>query len=469
MAETPRKRLRFEATCPVCLAYFADPVTLDCGHNFCQGCISTCWEEAGTETRCPQCRAAVGRDFKSNRSLASIVEIAQQLNSMGLEGPKCVTHKAPMNLFCKDHEIFFCLLCDAAQQHPCKAVVPIDQAVEEYKDRIFRCLEVLKEGRETILQYTENLENESQDLLELMKEEKGKIVAEFGKLCQSLRDQEKLLLQDMVNVEKCLAVIKKSCLSRFSEELASLGGFIQDMEEVRQKPEIEFLQEAKSILQRYDKKKQFENPFFFYTVLKWRIEEFRDRNVCLNSIVQELRGGLTGLNAATETITLDPKTASPQLIMSRDFKSVRHGGKDPDLSTNPERIYDDWPFVMGSQALRGGRYTWQVFLGSEGDWAVGVSQKNGSSTPRRNEIWQVGKWDGEHWASCPSCYRDHSLPFSEEIQRIRVVLNCRVGQLVFYDADSGAELTEFKDVNFGGRDAFPFFRLSEKGYIALIS
>lgn len=75
-----------------------------------------------------------------------------------------------------------------------------------------------------------------------MKEEKGKIVAEFGKLCQSLRDQEKLLLQDMVNVEKCLAVIKKSCLSRFSEELASLGGFIQDMEEVRQKPEIEFLQ-----------------------------------------------------------------------------------------------------------------------------------------------------------------------------------------------------------------------------------
>ncbi|CAI5768169.1 finger RFP-like [Podarcis lilfordi] len=326
MAETPRKRLRFEATCPVCLAYFADPVTLDCGHNFCQGCISTCWEEAGTETRCPQCRAAVGRDFKSNRSLASIVEIAKQLNSMGLEGPKCVTHKAPMNLFCKDHEIFFCLLCDAAQQHPCKAVVPIDQAVEEYKallqtllpfrrmllsvyaisvpGRLSQCRryyisQVLKEGRETILQYTENLENESQDLLELMKEEKEKIVAEFGKLYQSLRDQEKLLLQDMVNVEKCLAVIKKSCLSRFSEELASLGGFIQDMEEVRQKPEIEFLQEAKSILQRYDKKKQFENPFFFYTVLKWRIEEFRDRNVCLNSIVQELRGGLTGFNAAT--------------------------------------------------------------------------------------------------------------------------------------------------------------------------
>uniref|UniRef100_A0A7N4NWM6 RING-type domain-containing protein n=1 Tax=Sarcophilus harrisii TaxID=9305 RepID=A0A7N4NWM6_SARHA len=46
-----------EVTCAVCLDYLHEPVTIDCGHNFCRACITRCWDEMGRRFPCPQCRA----------------------------------------------------------------------------------------------------------------------------------------------------------------------------------------------------------------------------------------------------------------------------------------------------------------------------------------------------------------------------------------------------------------------------
>ncbi|XP_067419829.1 zinc finger protein RFP-like [Emydura macquarii macquarii] len=48
-AENPVEILQEEATCPVCLDYFREPVTLECGHNFCRACISHSWEGSDTD------------------------------------------------------------------------------------------------------------------------------------------------------------------------------------------------------------------------------------------------------------------------------------------------------------------------------------------------------------------------------------------------------------------------------------
>ncbi|NWT46694.1 TRI39 ligase, partial [Chroicocephalus maculipennis] len=50
----------------------------------------------------------------------------------------------------------------------------------------------------------------------------------------------------------------------------------------------------------------------------------------------------------TATVTLDPDTAHPDLVLSEDLKSVRRGERRRDLPDNPER-FDYWPFVLACQ------------------------------------------------------------------------------------------------------------------------
>uniref|UniRef100_A0A8C8RIF2 RING-type domain-containing protein n=1 Tax=Pelusios castaneus TaxID=367368 RepID=A0A8C8RIF2_9SAUR len=59
-AVNPAKTLQEETTCPICLEYFTDPVSLDCDHNFCRACITQCWEGSQTVS-CPQscCKAVL--------------------------------------------------------------------------------------------------------------------------------------------------------------------------------------------------------------------------------------------------------------------------------------------------------------------------------------------------------------------------------------------------------------------------
>ncbi|XP_077426819.1 E3 ubiquitin/ISG15 ligase TRIM25 [Vanacampus margaritifer] len=62
-----------ELTCSICLSTFDCPVTIPCGHNFCQECLLTTWKETYT---CPQCRThyTTKPELKKNTVLSAVVE-----------------------------------------------------------------------------------------------------------------------------------------------------------------------------------------------------------------------------------------------------------------------------------------------------------------------------------------------------------------------------------------------------------
>ncbi|CAM5117782.1 unnamed protein product [Eretmochelys imbricata] len=52
-----------DVTCSICWDVFSDPVSIECGHNFCRGCLSTHWSEVSAQGhRCPECRAPCSRN-----------------------------------------------------------------------------------------------------------------------------------------------------------------------------------------------------------------------------------------------------------------------------------------------------------------------------------------------------------------------------------------------------------------------
>ncbi|KAM9362899.1 E3 ubiquitin/ISG15 ligase TRIM25-like [Symphorus nematophorus] len=66
--------LEDELTCSICLSPFDCPVTIPCGHNFCQDCLLATWKD--TFYSCPQCRTlfATKPELKKNTVLSTVVQ-----------------------------------------------------------------------------------------------------------------------------------------------------------------------------------------------------------------------------------------------------------------------------------------------------------------------------------------------------------------------------------------------------------
>lgn len=66
--------LEEELTCSICLSPFDCPVTIPCGHNFCQDCLLATWQDHNYS--CPQCRShfPTKPELKKNTVLSTVVE-----------------------------------------------------------------------------------------------------------------------------------------------------------------------------------------------------------------------------------------------------------------------------------------------------------------------------------------------------------------------------------------------------------
>ncbi|XP_042306620.1 zinc finger protein RFP-like isoform X2 [Sceloporus undulatus] len=466
----PIQDLCEEATCPICLDYFKDPVTLECGHNFCQGCLRRCWEETEAEASCPQCREKIQqRHLRPNQQLSNFVEITKKLKGQGAKGDEgncvlcnCEKHQEPLKLFCKDDETPICVVCDRSKEHKNHEVVPVEEASQEYKDQICNCLESLKKEREDIQASKAASEKESQDLLKQIEAERQKTTVELRKLRQFLDEQETLRLAQMEELEKVIIQIREKNLASLSQELSSLESLIQEMEEKHQQPASKLLQDVRRILMSTEKRENLEKTVAFPPWLTWMISDIFDISPFLEIVLKQLKDTFFSRPPLQKAnITLDPDTAFPQLVVSEDCKSVTCGDKPRDLPDFPER-FDKCAYVLGCEGFTAGRHFWEVFVETEEEWAVGVARKSVrrkgcvSISPEEG-IWAVGKWDGAY--RVPDSHAQSVLSLRREPKTIAVSLNCAGGRVAFYDTDTRVLLHIFSGVSFSGEALLPFFWL----------
>ncbi|KAL0171984.1 hypothetical protein M9458_032295, partial [Cirrhinus mrigala] len=155
-------------------------------------------------------------------------------------------------------------------------------------------------------------------------------------------------------------------------------------------------------------------------------------------------------------VTLDPNTAHPRLIVSDDLTSVRSSETRHPVPDNQER-FDVYPCVLGSEGFDSGTHFWDVEVGDNSEWIIGVTtesnQRKGADFFNTN-IWCVWYNDDKYFSQSPEI---PNSPFAvkEKLQKVRLELDWDRGKLSFCDPVTNTQLrtltTTFTE------KVFPFF------------
>ncbi|XP_030053410.1 E3 ubiquitin-protein ligase TRIM39 [Microcaecilia unicolor] len=446
-------------SCAFCLNYFTDPVTIDCGHNFCRSCITFYWQKLDTNFPCPQCKeTSTERNLRPNRQLANVIEIAKslQLSKRLQEDNLCEEHGKKVKLFCAEDWRLLCVGCDRSQDHKSHHVTPMEEAAEEYKEKFESHLTSLRKELDDIFKYKCSEQKKAKELKLETVIKKQKIILEFEELHQFLNEEQRVLLSMLEQEEEEILQRFRERMTQLEEQSLSLNQLILEIEKKCQHSDIELLKDVKDSLNRYQER-EIPKPEATSTEGKMCLQlSYPRQTIILRKLMKKLgETHYTELEWWTKytryavDVTLDPETAHPQIILSNDRKSVQHRDTAMKMPDIPEG-FDASISVLGCHGITTGRHYWEVKVGDATDWAFGVCKDSVSRNEKialspGNGYWALGLWKGKEYLAFTSC----KIFLLVKPKIIGIFVDYEAGKVSFYNVDEKSHLFTFTD-NFVG-------------------
>ncbi|XP_067830171.1 E3 ubiquitin-protein ligase TRIM39-like [Heptranchias perlo] len=436
--------MKQEAICPICLEFYKDPVTIDCGHNFCRACILHFWEPVRGKVSCPQCRSEfLQKNVRPNRFVSNIVENVMKL---GLEqtprqtprvGLHCEEHDEKVKLFCKDEQKLICVVCSMSRNHKDHVVSPIKEAAELYQEILQKSLDSLQKQMEEICKCQSEEEADVSKLKEQADSLQKNIASKFNQLHQFLYQEEQDLKTKLEQKEKTILQQMEENLKKIAEQRVSMEQIITDLQRRLTLGEMELLQDIKFILVR--SAMQFKKPAKVPADLS-----LGDFNGPLQYTAWKRMVKL--IDPVPAPLTLDPNTAHPRLTLSDNRTRVRFGESKQQAPDKPERFMH-WHSILACQGFTSGRHHWEVEVGKNTTWGVGVAR---GSVPRKKDFTpepKAGVWVlwrlGEEYTTLTTPRT--ALPLRTKPQKLGVYLDYEAGQVSLYNAEDMSHLFTFID------------------------
>ncbi|XP_061098754.1 E3 ubiquitin-protein ligase TRIM35-like [Conger conger] len=436
MASGSPSLLEEELSCPVCSEIFRDPVVLSCSHSFCKACLQQYWDQKGS-LECPVCRRRSSKEHPPiSLSLRNICEMFLKEKSQRAKAGSevlCSLHSEKLKLFCLEEQIPICVICQTSKKHENHKVRPVQEAAEEYKEKLRTALAPLQEKLEAFNAVKLICDQTAEHIKSQAQHTERQIKMEFENLQLFLKEEEAARITALREEEEQKRCMMKEKIEKMTEEIASFSEQIRALEQELGAEDISFctLGDPEKVSGALiDVAKHLGN-------LKYRVWE-----------------KMLGTVQYTP-VTLDPNTAHPELSLSEDLTSVRRSDERQQVPDHPERFDTGW-CVLGSEGFSSGRHCWDVELG-DGVWAVGVvkdsfSRKGGVNLSPAAGVWSIGLCDGKYRALTSPLTR---LTVQRDLQRVRVQLDWDRGEVSFSDPSDNTPLYTFKH-SFTER-LFPFF------------
>uniref|UniRef100_G3UNN1 Tripartite motif containing 60 n=1 Tax=Loxodonta africana TaxID=9785 RepID=G3UNN1_LOXAF len=425
--------LQAETSCPICLECLRDPVTIDCGHNFCRCCIHQSWEGLEDIFPCPVCLHHCCNGSLKKNQLCHITDIVKQLHINSSERrwqeerPLCEKHNQVLVLFCEQDLELLCPQCKVFSDDQDHYLTPIEQAETSHRKKLKGYIKTLGEQKEDAENGLEMQGSESFEFRQKVKHLRRELNLEFSQLKDLLDQVQDAMILELMTEEKNVEDKLIENKSQISDHFCMPKNLLSVVAE-------KCVQADLALLEVYNRCDNLGTPGVF----SYKLKE--------SSYLSSQYFGLQKMiGTFKEDLTLDPETAHPQLIISEDGKSMK-----PDLPDNPKR-FTFIPAVLSSEGFHLGRHYWQVEVRDIGEWCLGVCEepfpRDAITSPSgKDRCWQIQQATliSEAWDT-------------EQVTRIGVFLDYDLGEVSFYNWSNRSYLHTFTDTFTG--ELRPYFSL----------
>ncbi|XP_005367827.1 tripartite motif-containing protein 75-like [Microtus ochrogaster] len=434
-------RLQAETKCNICLDDLQEPVTTECGHNFCQTCLRSFYEQGQELFRCPICRQPCNeRNISTNDQLAMIVERAQDLYSLTSNSnsqetnTRCDQHNQVLTSFCEDDLQLLCDQCMELGSHNNHQVTSIAQAASHHRRKLHRLTKSLQKKLKEVHHLKILQIKNSQKLTQQAEAQRKKLTFEFQQLSQFLNREQKTAFSRLKDEERDLKQKLSENIAAFENHVSTVRGLFSHMVAGRAHSDAEILSRVKDF---HQKSESLYPPDIVPAQIRREAYNFPPQYSALQKLIQRF----------TVQVTLDPETAHPNLLVSEDRKCVTLLKKKQDPPGSSESFTVS-PVVLGIPNFNSGRHYWEVEVGKKSEWAIGICKANLSPGARRSssapeKCWRI-LWQGDCFVvSGPA---DPNSKLKVTIPRnIGVFLDYELGEVSFYSMPETSHIYTFRD------------------------
>ncbi|XP_016111739.1 tripartite motif-containing protein 16-like [Sinocyclocheilus grahami] len=330
-----------EFTCPVCLDLLKDPVTIHCGHSYCESCITDRWDQEDQMRvySCPRCRQTFSpRPALSRNSM--LVEVTEKLKKRKrpadcyagagdvqcdvctgikytavksclmclnsycqdhleqheswfrgkrhnlteatgqLQEMICQKHEKLLEVFCRTDQKYICMLCTIIEHKNHDVVSAAEQTTEKQKQ--------LKETQKTFQQRIKQREKDLQQLRESVESHKRSAQT-------AVEDSERIFTELIRSIERrcseLIRLIRESLKAAVSQAEGRLERLEQEINDLRRRDaeleqlshtqdHIQFLQSFQSLSALPESTDVNEDPFISLVssdALRESVRQLRDK------------------------------------------------------------------------------------------------------------------------------------------------------------------------------------------------